>query len=257
MRADAAIAAVVIGLTGHDDAPVNVSYLAPSAAVAAVVHDSVIAHAGALGGEAGITVLAGTGSVAVGNATAGGPLVRTGGWGYFFGDEGSALGIARDAIASAMRASDRGELSPLGALALQFFAMPDLRAIQHAFAHGELSRAALASFATEVLESVEGQSTASSLSQAAREVRGRAAAALAELAAVLDRRLPTKPSRRISYTGGVFRNDGMRASFHRAVESILSTAEVCEPRGDPLDGALCMAVRLARGEPLAHLADRG
>ncbi len=55
-----------------------------------VTHDARIALAGATGGEPGVIVIAGTGSIAFGeNAT--GETARAGGWGYLFGDEGGGF----------------------------------------------------------------------------------------------------------------------------------------------------------------------
>ena len=70
-----------------------------------VVEDGEIALEGALGGEAGVLLAAGTGSVAYGRA-ADGRVARCGGWGRFVGDEGSAWALGRDALRAALRAAD-------------------------------------------------------------------------------------------------------------------------------------------------------
>ncbi|MBC5800327.1 MAG: hypothetical protein GIW94_10215, partial [Candidatus Eremiobacteraeota bacterium] len=194
LTADVPLAAAVIGLTGYDGDPRNAHEFAPSADTAVVVHDAVVAHAGALAGEAGIVVLAGTGSVAVGIAERGAPYVRAGGWGYFFGDRGSALGIAREAIAWAMGAADRGEPSQLGAAALRFFGAANLHDIQNAFAHGDLSRPALAAFAEQVLAMAPSERP--SVPIEAWFVRTIAAGDLAALARAIDGRLPPTTVRR-------------------------------------------------------------
>ena len=259
----APLASLVIGLTGHDDgmpAPFALSH----AAAEVFVHDTVIAHAGALGGNPGIVVLAGTGSVALGNVAAGCSYVRAGGWGYFFGDDGSALWIAREALALAMSAEDRGESSHLGEAALAFFEAPDLRALQHAFAHGELTRPALAAFAGTALALADAapNSTASRL-------RTRAAESLADLVACIDGRLAkwertesqalkatgasgTRAAssngfeRHVSFAGGVFANEGLRRAFEAQVRIRLPGATVVAPVGDPLSGAIRLATQLAR-----------
>ena len=70
------------------------------------MHDTPIAHAGALGGRAGVVVIAGTGSVVYGRNDDGWSCTL-GGWGFLFGDEGSAFRhrarCARDADARARR----------------------------------------------------------------------------------------------------------------------------------------------------------
>jgi len=265
------LTAVVIGLTGHDGNPHSATELAPFADGVLVVHDAVIAHAGAFGGEPGIIVLAGTGSVAVGNAEPGAPYVRAGGWGYFFGDRGSALGIAREAITWAMGDADRGEPSQLGEAALRFFGASDLRELQHAFAHGELSRPRLAAFAEHVMALVPAEPPFTPMQ--AWYLRKVAASDLADLARAVDGRLPATPVRRISHAGGVFCNEGLLRTFRSSVEYKLGAlcgeeislpveckrkrVAFIEPAGDPVDGALLLARRLALGKPVARWAALG
>jgi glucosamine kinase len=233
--------ALVIGLSGHD-AGSPAPFVLSSASVELFVHDTAIAHAGALGGGAGIVVLAGTGSVALGNAVAGGPCVRAGGWGYYFGDAGSALWIAREAVALAMVDADRGDASPLGQAALKFFRTPDLRTLQHAFAHGELTRPALAAFAGSALALADRSPDPSGVGR----LREAAAEALAELAGIVDDRLTNGGRRRVSYAGGVFANDGLRRAFEARLRVRIPHALIVPPLGDPLAGAIVMATELAR-----------
>jgi N-acetylglucosamine kinase len=67
-----------------------------------VTTDAAIALSGATATGQGIAAIAGTGSVAFGR-NAEGRTARTGGWGYVFGDEGSAFDIARQAVRAALR----------------------------------------------------------------------------------------------------------------------------------------------------------
>jgi N-acetylglucosamine kinase-like BadF-type ATPase len=60
-----------------------------------VISDAEAAHAGALGGRAGLLILAGTGSIAIGR-DARGRWHRAGGLGPLLGDEGSAFWIGRE-----------------------------------------------------------------------------------------------------------------------------------------------------------------
>ena len=59
-------------------------------------NDVEIAHAGALGGEDGVVIVAGTGSIAL--SKKGENYKRCGGWGYTIGDEGSAYYIGKKII---------------------------------------------------------------------------------------------------------------------------------------------------------------
>ncbi|MFA0778300.1 MAG: hypothetical protein PVTTEEND_002014, partial [Candidatus Fervidibacter sp.] len=69
-----------------------------------VDNDGIIAHAGALAGEDGVVVVAGTGAIAIGIAK--GQRVRVDGMGHWFGDEGSAAWITLQALRAAARAQD-------------------------------------------------------------------------------------------------------------------------------------------------------
>ena len=70
-----------------------------------LVGDQVIALNGALSGEAGIALIAGTGSICFGKNEAG-EYARSGGWGHLIGDEGSGYALGRDALAAVARAWD-------------------------------------------------------------------------------------------------------------------------------------------------------
>lgn len=73
-----------------------------------IVSDVQSAHAGALALCPGITVIAGTGSIAYG--TCGDVDARSGGWGYKIGDEGSAYWIARKMLGEFSKQADGREL---------------------------------------------------------------------------------------------------------------------------------------------------
>ena len=70
-----------------------------------VVGDMVIALEAAFGGEPGVIVIAGTGSIAYGRNSKG-QTARAGGWGFAISDEGSGHWIGRAAVAATVRALD-------------------------------------------------------------------------------------------------------------------------------------------------------
>jgi len=100
----------VLGLPGYGEVKLLDEL---SAAVAAdlfpgrrrLMNDVEMALDGALLGTAGILVLAGTGSMAMARGQ-GGEIVRVGGWGDAFGDEGSAYWIGREALVRTSQALD-------------------------------------------------------------------------------------------------------------------------------------------------------
>ena len=62
----------------------------------------------AAGLDAGIGLIAGTGSVAVGRQTTTGAYLSAGGWGWVLGDEGSASALVREAARALMVRADAG-----------------------------------------------------------------------------------------------------------------------------------------------------
>jgi N-acetylglucosamine kinase-like BadF-type ATPase len=232
------VRALVAGISGFDGGHSASPRLEALAERFDVVHDTLIAHAGALDGAAGIAVIAGTGSVALGNAAPGGAFVRCGGWGYFFGDEGSAVWIAREALRLAMLREDRKRPSALAGRAFTFYGTNSLRAIQHAFAHGEITRPALAAFASDVL-AFAGEGEPDALG-----IRAAAAAELAQLVEAVDAVLAGTGSPLVSRAGGLFRDPGFADAFRAAVERALPNARLIEPAHDPATGALMLARRL-------------
>jgi glucosamine kinase len=81
-------------------------------AVVSVVHDARLVLAAA-GLDAGVSLIAGTGSVAWG-ARADGATARAGGWGHLLGDEGSGYRVALDAVRHCLDRMDAGR--PVDAL---------------------------------------------------------------------------------------------------------------------------------------------
>jgi glucosamine kinase len=103
------VAQVALGMPGFGEVPsTDRTVLALTAEILpgriAVLNDVAMAYRGAFPDGGGALVLAGTGSMAMALGPAG--LVRTGGWGDAFGDEGSAFWIGRAALALAARMED-------------------------------------------------------------------------------------------------------------------------------------------------------
>ena len=73
-----------------------------------VLPDAVVALEDAFGDDAGILLIAGTGSVCYGRSPTG-KLARCGGWGFFCGDEGSGAWIGRRALSVVTASSDGRE----------------------------------------------------------------------------------------------------------------------------------------------------
>jgi N-acetylmuramic acid 6-phosphate etherase len=128
----------------------------------AVTSDAVIAHAGALNGEPGVVLIAGTGVVALAIG-ADGALRTVDGWGPWLGDEGSGAWIGAAGLRAALRAHDgRGPSTTLLDAACARFGAPQTWPAQLTGA------AALASFAPDVL-AAEGDAAALAIVRGAAE----------------------------------------------------------------------------------------
>lgn len=229
-------AAIVAGVSGYDGKVYGKAPDLPADRFT-LVHDTVIAHAGALGGECGIIVIAGTGSVAYARNERG-DAALVGGWGYLFGDEGSAFWFARDAIADAARDADAGEEHELAPLLLQHFAKPSLRTLVRAFYAGEISRAQLASFASVLLAHAEGGNE-----RAAQYVRDGAAALVLLARNAAERVALSSP--RVAFFGGMLGSSGLSDGIDRWMRELLPHASRVAPLRDAAEGALQLAYRSA------------
>jgi N-acetylglucosamine kinase-like BadF-type ATPase len=92
-------------------------------------NDAEPALAGALADVEGFLLIAGTGSIAFARSSAG-ERARSGGWGHFLGDEGSAFWIAFEAIKRGIRSSEgRDRPSRLLDAATKHFGLDNAQAL--------------------------------------------------------------------------------------------------------------------------------
>lgn len=240
---DTVFAAAHCAMTGEAEFKEEVIRKILCARCFVVGHDAPAALAGATGGEPGIVVIAGTGSVAYGEDQSG-QSVYTGGWGYLFGDEGSGFWIAKEGLRRAMFGQDGlREPTRLRERALEYFNCPDLHAIEVAVVCGRITRDRFASFAKVVHQAaVEGET-------AAREVITEAGRSLAALAAVVAKRLNFTEAC-VAPVGGVFRGEMVREAFQTELEKQIPSARIITPRFDPATGALLLAYRAAGRTPM-------
>ena len=243
LPAETALTAVVVGLSGYEGDWHGRTPVFRSSTVR-YKHDAVIALAGAVRERPAAVVIAGTGSAGYGESATREP-VRAGGFGYLFGDEGSSFAIARAALAAAMRLSDHGGTSDLGAAALAYFDCPDLRALARAVSLRAIGRPQLAGFARVVLD-------AGRLGDpGARSIVDEAAAALVGLGVLLVERLggPDLPAVPLAFVGGAMESAYFRADVERRILAATPLVRVVAPAFEPAIGAAllaCDAAGLAR-----------
>jgi N-acetylglucosamine kinase-like BadF-type ATPase len=228
-----------LGMSGGPDDKEALLRELVQAAHVTVMHDAMIALAGALGGEPGIVVIAGTGSIAFGR-NARGETARAGGWGHIFGDEGGAFDIVRRALHAVLREHEGwGPRTALSPALLESAGARDANEMLHLFYTPEWPRSRVAALARVVnVIAEEGDS-------AAVEILLRAAQDLAVLAGSVRRQLwSDEEPVRVSWTGGVFNSTLLVQRFCMLVE-LGEKAFCAPPRHGPAEGALLVAYRAA------------
>ncbi len=222
-------AAIVAGVSGYEGRVYGAVPEMPARRFL-LMHDAPIAHAGALAGEPGVVVIAGTGSV-VYALDEHGESRMLGGWGYLFGDEGSAFSIARDALALVMTAEDNGDssLREEARAACDFFATGSLRQVARAVYSGELTRERLAAFTPVAIRFGRF-----------RKIAEEGADRLATLA---HRVLATMKEPRAALTGGLFADADFYEGVRGGILAAIPSAQVGRARCEPAAGALLLAYR--------------
>lgn len=220
-----------VDLNAKQEAAITQAFACP-----AQVHNDVqMAYDGALGDKPGTLVLSGTGSMAW--TQHGKEIIRVGGWGHGFGDEGSAYWIGWRAVALLGHALDgrldapdfaRAMLNRIGiadrqdpdkALTEWFYALPHPRPTIAALAQGVDAIAA------------SGDATA-------RRIFDEAADALAALVRTARRRCPNAGDA-WSYAGGSFASPALKAATTARLGAPVA------PALPPIGGALWRAAKMA------------
>lgn len=200
----------------------------------ALVADAVTSYVGALGARPGAVVAAGTGLIAIGtDLTA---WQRADGWGHLLGDCGSGAWIGRAGLEAALRAYDGrpgGSVALLARAKERFGPLPGLPGLLYPRSDRP---AVLASFAPCVASCAQDDPVAADLLRAAaRHMAGSAAAVC-----------PSAGEPLIALTGGLFEIGApLLVPLEEELARALPHARRAPAEGDPLDGALRIAVALA------------
>ena len=201
----------------------------------ALAADAVTGYAGALGEQPGAVVAAGTGLIAVGTDLR--SWRRADGWGHLLGDCGSGAWIGRAGLEAAMRAYDgrAGGSAALRERAESLFGAP-LSGLPGRLYPRTDRAAVLASFAPEVAACAPGDPVAEGVLAAA-------AGEIAETAAAV---CPAERGASVALTGGLLHlGEPLLGPLERELARRLPEARTARSAGDPLDGALLIASRLA------------
>ncbi len=239
---DTIFEAACFGMSGGPEDKESIVKRIIAANALLVTDDAVIALSGALAGQPGVVAIAGTGSIALGRS-ADKQRARAGGWGYVFGDEGSAFDIVRQALRAALRAEEGwGPQTSLSELFLAQTGLNSLNAVLHLFYTESWPRSRVAGLASAVNHCArEGDELANgiltgagqSLAVLARSARQN----LWEVNAIVN----------YSYVGGVFRSEIVRERYRALLE--LDRCSVHAPLLEPVAGALLEAYRIGVVSP--------
>lgn len=214
--------------------------LSLSAKRVVVVSDIEIAHAGALGGEAGIVLVVGTGAVAFGRNAAG-QSARADGWGWLLGDGGSGFWIGQRALQAVCAAADgRGEPTGLTEPVLAHFGVGRVDELPRAL-YGTFDRTRIAAVALLVAQQAEAGDAVS------REILRCAGEELGTSVLGVLRRLPFPgDSVVVSWQGSVIRRaPGLAAQVEAAVRAVEPRCRFRAPQAEPIAGAVLLARRAA------------
>ena len=232
-------AAACLGMSGGPEDKQEILKEILPAAIVVVTDDAVIALAGATAGAPGIITIAGTGSIAFGRH-ADGRTMRAGGWGYIFGDEGSAFDIARQALRAALRSEEGwGPATALHAALMEATGAVNANDLLHRFYSDEWPRARVAELAPLV------DRTALAGDVVARDILHNSAQQLALLTSSIRSQLwrPAEPVP-VIWAGGVFRSPLLLERYRYLVE-LEEGNRTGPPAFDAATGALLEAYRAA------------
>jgi N-acetylglucosamine kinase-like BadF-type ATPase len=204
--------------------------------------DARIALTGAVGFDAGIVVISGTGSVAFGRNDAG-EEGRAGGWGPTLGDEGSGFWIAREGLSAIVRAHDgRGFATSMTEQLAREYDLGSPEDLPR-FVYATTTRIDdIARYGKLVIEAAQiGDDVA-------RDILGRAGSELAECVLAIARKLHmTDSDFPVAYVGGAFHAGELLLSPMRLrLQRDAPGATLIAPKHAPVEGAAMMAMRAAR-----------
>jgi len=146
----------------------SLSALLPKAQIF-VETDAFVSYVGAIGLEPGMLLIAGTGSIAIGRRPDG-SMIRVGGWGPIFGDEGSGFWIGREAIQAALRANDAGEETDFVSSVCEALKLDAITNVSTAWKSGALTVRSVASLAALVFHMYPAESASQILNGAAKHL---------------------------------------------------------------------------------------
>lgn len=132
--------------------------------------DAFIASIGAIGIDPGVLLIAGTGSIVIGRDKDR-SMFRVGGWGPYFGDEGSGFWIGREAVRAALRSVDAQDPTELTQRVAAGLGLKSVAEVVGAWATGKLGVPEIAALFPEVVALYPAAPSKQILTEAALHLR--------------------------------------------------------------------------------------
>lgn len=242
-----AIVSIVLGSAGmgrnqeQEETAAFLRTILPNALVK-VTNDAEIFLVGALDDLSGIALIAGTGSIAVGR-TVDGILVRSGGYGWRLGDEGSGYGIALNAIRRTLLSRDKVDLETgLDRQIVSFFHLKELDDIITLVNDQATTKRQIGDFCPVVLDQAARQD------KLAMDILDKGADSLVLLVDSIIKRIPPDHARKVVCGGGLLARKHL---YQQMVKDKLSVTFPSyefsfSPKKRAVDGAMMLARAIAR-----------
>ncbi|MBN1403915.1 MAG: hypothetical protein JW942_05540 [Opitutales bacterium] len=199
-------------------------------------HDLDVAHAAALGGEAGVVLVVGTGSAALGRDSSG-RTRQAGGWGWFIDDPGSGYWLGYQAMRAAARSCDgRGPTTMLEERVRSFLRIQTLHEMPNIIYNPHFSRERVAELAPIIFEVAEaGDQCAEAI---LRKGFGELALMVATVARELEMERPL-----VAAVGGVtHRGETFDTRLREALQGQLPFADIVHAKASPVLGSVILAM---------------
>ena len=200
--------------------------------------DAIIALVGAFGNQPGIILISGTGSICFGMNTKG-KVIRSGGWGYLLGDEGSGYYIGREAILASLKSFDgRGEKTSLCKEIEKKFELKSIDLIIPKIYKNKIDRTTIANLAPLVFnESNNDDEVAKQIIKHAGNELGKLAKAVAQKLNFTDGEI------KVALIGSIFKQRKLLLNeITKELYELSWDVEITEPKFAPAIGAAILAL---------------
>ena len=184
--------------------------------------DAFIASIGAIGIDPGVLLIAGTGSIVIGRDKER-SMFRVGGWGPYFGDEGSGFWIGREAVRAALRSIDTQSSAEFTQRVAAGLGLKSIAEVVGARASGKIGVPEIAGLFPEIVSMYPAEP--------AKQILAEAAAHLRSLVEIATKRAGVEDCRK-ALSGSVATQPAIRALIGLKFE---------EPRHSPEWGAVIWA----------------